>query len=135
MPCSVSWTKVLPLARTIGISIALESPLPARELAQLVDRAHADNARRLLRTLATPSPWASTPPTKYTPLDQRILSVHIKDAVRELGALHLGQGLLDLPRLLGRPQKHPLHRQPHARDTPVTTSPLSAKTSPPSNNT
>ena len=86
---------VEPRARELGITIALESPLEASELAAMVDAADSDHVG-VYYDLGNAVALGCDPAEEIRILRHRILSVHIKDSVDKLGGLHLGQGNLNL---------------------------------------
>jgi hexulose-6-phosphate isomerase len=82
-------------ARNLHVAIALESPLPAKELAEMIDKlnspfvgAYYDVGNALY--------LGYDPAGEIEYLAQRILSVHMKDTVKNLGDSHLGCGRLNL---------------------------------------
>lgn len=87
--------KVTPLACKLGVTIGLESPLPAAELEQLVDVARSDCVG-VYYDLGNAVALGFDPAREIEVLGGRILAVHVKDSANVLGALHLGEGKLDL---------------------------------------
>ena len=90
-----SLLKVEPLARDLQVAIALESPLPAAELAEIIDKlnspfvgAYYDVGNALY--------LGYNPSEEIEYLGQRIFAVHIKDTAKNLGDSHLGCGRLNL---------------------------------------
>ncbi len=86
---------VTPRARQVGVVLALELPLPADELAALVDQADSDHVQ-VYYDLGNAVALGFDPATEIAHLGSRIRGVHVKDSVNKLGGLHLGRGCLDL---------------------------------------
>lgn len=87
---------VEPLARERGVVIALESPLPAEELAALADAAQSDHVG-VYYDVGNAVFLGFDPAREIEVLGGRIRRVHIKDVRDSLAGLHLGNGRLDLP--------------------------------------
>lgn len=87
--------KVEPVARQLGVAIAIETPLPAMELARLVDAINSDMVG-VYYDVGNAVAFGYDPVQEIKALAQRILAVHIKDSSDQLGGLHLGDGLVDL---------------------------------------
>jgi len=88
--------KLEPLARNLDISIALENPLPARDLAKLVDEADSDRVG-VYYDFGNAVYLGYNPAEEIDILGQRIMAVHIKDSVKgTLGSKHLGEGGVDM---------------------------------------
>ena len=86
---------VEPAARELGVAIAIETPLPAVELAKLVDGINSEMVG-VYYDLGNAVAYGYDPAQEIKVLTKRILAVHIKDSSNRLGALHLGEGLVDL---------------------------------------
>jgi len=86
---------VLPLADQLDVAVALESPLPAKELLDLLDATESDRTA-VYYDLGNAVALGFDPAEEIRLLGRRILSVHVKDSSDSLGALHLGRGRLDL---------------------------------------
>ena len=89
-----------PHARGLGVKIALESPLAAGELVQLVDTIDSDIVG-VYYDLGNAVALGFDPAEEIEILGQRIMSVHIKDSSDTLGGLHLGEGKLNLGAAIG----------------------------------
>ncbi|HBR18996.1 MAG: hypothetical protein A2Y13_00695 [Planctomycetes bacterium GWC2_45_44] len=85
-----------PLARKLGIDIALESPLPAEELVKLVDAADSDHIG-IYYDLGNAIALGFDPVEEIAIVSRHLRAVHIKDSVNKLGGLHLGKGYLNMP--------------------------------------
>jgi sugar phosphate isomerase/epimerase len=83
------------MARDRGVALALESPLPAEELAKLVDAAGSAQVG-VYYDVGNAIYLGFDPAEEIETLDRRILAVHVKDTAQMLGDAHLGQGRLDL---------------------------------------
>lgn len=88
--------QLLPLAAELDVSLALESPLAAVDLVEMIDAVQSahfgvyydiGNARYL----------GYDPAAEIQQLDQRILSVHVKDSAETLSGTHLGAGRVNIP--------------------------------------
>jgi len=88
--------EVEPVAADAGVTIALESPLPADELAQLADEA-ASEVVAVYYDFGNAVALGFDPVAEVETLGARIVSVHVKDCVDTVGGMHLGEGNLDLP--------------------------------------
>lgn len=86
---------VEPAARDLGVAIAIETPLPAVELVKLVDGVNSEMVG-VYYDLGNAVAFGYDPVQDIKVLSRRILAVHIKDSSNRLGALHLGEGLVDL---------------------------------------
>jgi sugar phosphate isomerase/epimerase len=93
-----------PLARRLGICIALESPLPAKDLAQLVDTAASDHIG-IYYDFGNAIALGFDPVQEIPVIARHLCAVHIKDSINKLGGLHLGRGHLDLPAAMGALKK------------------------------
>lgn len=87
--------EVEPLARKLGVAIALETPLPAEELAELTDAATSEFVG-VYYDFGNAVFLGFDPAREVRVLGKRIMSVHVKDSAEVLGGLHLGEGKLDL---------------------------------------
>ena len=87
--------RVEPGARARGVTIALESPLPAKELRDLTDTAGSDRVQ-IYYDVGNAVGLGFDPAREIPVLGHRIVSVHVKDSAGTLGGLHLGEGQLDL---------------------------------------
>jgi L-ribulose-5-phosphate 3-epimerase len=86
---------VEPLARDLGVAIALETPLPAEELAEVVDAIGSDCVG-VYYDLGNAIYLGYDPAREIGVLGSRIIDMHVKDTVEFLGDAHLGKGKLDL---------------------------------------
>jgi sugar phosphate isomerase/epimerase len=86
---------VEPLARERGVVIALETPLPAEELAALADAAESDHVG-VYYDVGNAVFLGFDPAREIEALGARIRGMHIKDTHGSLAGLHLGEGDLDL---------------------------------------
>jgi sugar phosphate isomerase/epimerase len=83
------------LAREFGITVALELPLPAEELAGLVDHLKS-------RTFGVYYDFGNAVALGFDPVEEvailgsRIVALHAKDSGDKIGSLHFGQGKLRL---------------------------------------
>ena len=83
-------------ACNLGVKIALESPLDAEELIELVE-ATKSNQVGVYYDLGNAIALGFDPADEIEMLGEHILEVHVKDSAHNvLGGLHLGQGNLDL---------------------------------------
>lgn len=82
-------------AKEAGVAIALESPLPADELAVLVDEV-ASPLVGVYYDTGNAVALGFDPVAEVPLLGPRIIGLHIKDSGDRLGALHLGDGRVDL---------------------------------------
>lgn len=88
--------EVLPMAVEKKVRIGLESPLPAPELARLVDAATSDHLG-VYYDVGNAIYHGYDPAGEIEQLGPRIMSIHIKDTEKMLGDSHLGKGRLNLP--------------------------------------
>lgn len=86
---------VEPFAKQQNVAIALESPLSAGELIALTDAADSKSVG-VYYDVGNAVALGFDPAVEIQTLGNRILSVHIKDSVNKLGALHLGKGHVNL---------------------------------------
>jgi sugar phosphate isomerase/epimerase len=86
---------VQPLAVRLGIVIALELPLPARLLADLVDGLKFENIG-VYYDFGNAVALGFDPVNEVKILGNRIRALHVKDSADKLGALHFGEGRLKL---------------------------------------
>lgn len=86
---------VEPIAKKLGITIALESPMPAHQLSQFVDNFHSDFIA-VYYDLGNAIFLSQNPADEIVTLGQRIKAVHVKDTKNELGDSNLGKGRLEL---------------------------------------
>lgn len=87
---------VEPLARNLGVKIALETPLPAEEIGGIVDEIASDQVG-IYYDFGNAIAMGFDPAREIPLLGKRILAIHVKDSVSsKLGGLHLGDGQLDL---------------------------------------
>jgi sugar phosphate isomerase/epimerase len=86
---------VEPIAQKLGVAIALELPLPAREFAALVDRINSGQVG-IYYDLGNAVALGFDPAEEVRTLGSRIIALHVKDSLDKLGALHLGKGKLNL---------------------------------------
>jgi sugar phosphate isomerase/epimerase len=84
-----------PIAQKLGVAIALELPLPAREFAALVDRINSRQVG-IYYDLGNAVALGFDPAEEVRTLGSRIIALHVKDSLDKLGALHLGKGKLNL---------------------------------------
>lgn len=87
--------QVEPTARDLGVAIALESPLPAIELANMVDAVESKYVG-VYYDVGNAVFLGYNPAEEIEHLGQRILSIHVKDTAKNIGDSHLGEGRLDL---------------------------------------
>jgi hexulose-6-phosphate isomerase len=87
--------KVLPVAQSHKVKIALESPLPACELVKLVDSVKSDFLG-VYYDVGNALYLGFDPAEEIEILNQRIFSVHLKDTLKILGDSHLGLGRLNM---------------------------------------
>jgi sugar phosphate isomerase/epimerase len=87
---------VAPAARELGVTIALESPLPADELAQVV-RAASSETVGAYYDVGNSIYLGFDVPAEIRALGPLIRAMHVKDTATMLGDSHLGKGRLDLP--------------------------------------
>jgi L-ribulose-5-phosphate 3-epimerase len=87
--------ELTPIACDLQIAIGLESPLPAEELANLVDEVGSEFVG-VYYDVGNALYFGYDPAGEIERLGRRILSVHIKDTVKDLGDSHLGDGRLNL---------------------------------------
>jgi L-ribulose-5-phosphate 3-epimerase len=87
--------KLQPLACDLQLAIALESPLPAVELSDLVDESGSEHVG-IYYDVGNALYLGYDPAREIEQLGRRILSVHIKDTAKNLGDSHLGAGRLNL---------------------------------------
>ena len=88
--------KVAPAARELGVTIALESPLPADELAQIV-RAASSETIGVYYDVGNSIYLGFDVLADIRALGPLIRAMHLKDTAAMLGDSHLGKGRLDLP--------------------------------------
>jgi len=88
-----------PLARDVNVAIALESPLPAAQLADVVDEVNSEFLG-VYYDVGNALYFKYDPAAEIELLGRRILAVHIKDTRKELGDSHLGAGRLNLGQAL-----------------------------------
>jgi len=88
--------RVEPLARKLGVAIALESPLPAQQLVQLVDAAASDHIG-IYYDLGNAIALGFDPIEEITFVSRHLRAIHVKDSINKLGGLHLGKGYLNMP--------------------------------------
>ena len=88
--------EVEPLARKLGVRIALETPLSAEEVAEIVDTLQSE-------LVGVYYDYGNALANRFDPareipvLGTRIFAIHAKDSIRgKLGGLHLGAGDLNL---------------------------------------
>jgi len=84
-----------PIAQKLGIRLALESPLPASELLQILEMEQLPRLG-IYYDLGNAIDLGFDPIAEIHQLNRHILSVHVKDSINKLGGLHLGQGHLNL---------------------------------------
>lgn len=85
-----------PVARKLGIRIALETPLAAEVIANLVDRAASDHVG-VYYDYGNALAMGLDPSREIPALGKRIMAIHAKDSARmKLGGLHFGEGDVDL---------------------------------------
>jgi len=88
--------QVEPRACKLGVKIALETPLCAEELIELVEATKSDQVG-VYYDLGNAIALGFDPADEIERLGKHILEVHVKDSAHNvLGGLHLGQGNLDL---------------------------------------
>jgi L-ribulose-5-phosphate 3-epimerase len=87
---------VEPLARKLGVKIALETPLAADELAAIVDATHSDFVG-IYYDYGNALANRFDPGREIPILGKRIFAIHAKDSITgKLGGAHLGDGDLNL---------------------------------------
>jgi sugar phosphate isomerase/epimerase len=86
---------VAPRARELGVTIALETPLDARQLAALVHAAGLSNVG-VYYDVGNSLYLGYDVPAEIALLGPLIRAMHIKDTATMLGDSHLGKGRLDL---------------------------------------
>ena len=86
--------QVEPTARDLEVEIALESPLPAKDLAEMVDTIGSKYVG-VYYDVGNAIFLGYDPAEEIEQLSHRILSVHMKDTAKNLGDSHLGLGRLD----------------------------------------
>ena len=87
--------QIEPTARDSDVAIALESPLSARDLAEMVDTIDSKYVGVYYDT-GNAIFLGYDPAAEIEQLGRRILSVHVKDTTKNIGDSHLGKGRLDL---------------------------------------
>jgi sugar phosphate isomerase/epimerase len=87
--------QMLPLAAELNVSLALESPLAAGELIELIDAVRSDYFG-VYYDIGNALYLGYDPAAEIQLLSHRILAVHIKDTAETLGGAHLGAGRVDL---------------------------------------
>jgi sugar phosphate isomerase/epimerase len=87
--------QMLPLAAELDISLALESPLAAGELIELIDAVQSEYFG-VYYDIGNALYLGHDPAAEIQLLSHRILAVHIKDTAEALGDSHLGAGRVDL---------------------------------------
>jgi hexulose-6-phosphate isomerase len=87
---------VAPAAKEMGVTIALESPLPADELARVVRSAGTESVG-VYYDVGNSIYLGFDVPAEIRALGPLIRAIHIKDTATMLGDSHLGKGRLDLP--------------------------------------
>jgi sugar phosphate isomerase/epimerase len=86
---------VEPLARKLGVKIALETPLPTERLAQVVDAAASDHVG-VYYDFGNAVAGRFDPAKELEILGKRIFAIHVKDSILgKLGGLHMGAGDVD----------------------------------------
>jgi L-ribulose-5-phosphate 3-epimerase len=91
---------VEPVAKELGVAIAIETPLAAADLADLVDQINSSKVG-VYYDIGNAVAVGFDPVNEIKILGERILAVHIKDSSDQLGALHLGDGKVDLDASIG----------------------------------
>jgi sugar phosphate isomerase/epimerase len=87
--------QVLPLAKKLNVSLALESPLAADDLIDMVDAVQSEHFG-VYYDIGNALYLGHDPAAEILQLNHRILSVHVKDTAAAPGDSHLGAGQLDL---------------------------------------
>jgi sugar phosphate isomerase/epimerase len=87
--------RIEPYARDRGIRIGLETPLDATELKALAEAAESDHVGVYYDTGNAVS-LGFDPVEEIHILGSTMFAIHIKDSVDKLGALHMGDGYVDL---------------------------------------
>ena len=87
--------RVEPTARKLELTIALESPLPAEELAGMVDAVGSEHMG-VYYDVGNALYLGYDPAAEIDLLGSRIVGMHVKDTDTDLGDSHLGEGRVDL---------------------------------------
>ena len=87
--------RVAPTARDLGVTVGLESPLPAHELARMVDAVGSGHVG-VYYDVGNSVYLGYDPAAEIDLLAGRIVGMHMKDTDKTLGDSHLGKGRVDL---------------------------------------
>jgi L-ribulose-5-phosphate 3-epimerase len=87
--------QVLPLAAELDVSLALESPLAAPDLIEMVDTVQSEYFG-VYYDIGNAIYLGYDPAAEIQQLGHRILAVHVKDTAKTLGDSRLGAGRVDL---------------------------------------
>ncbi len=109
-------------ARDLGLRVALETELPAREFTSLIDEAD-DSTLGAYFDCGNAAAQGYDPAADLAGLGCRVIGIHLKDRPRDGGNVPLGEGAIDFPQFMeaveASPYSGPLVLETTPGDDPI----------------